>query len=278
VYEWSYWPQLRGVPMLTAFRSILGQPATLAIGTGLLAGAVSAGAVVGSGALSSPARIGYGVLSCPVAGAVVTHALSGTTVLVTARSADGSWLQLYVGQPGAERGWLPAGSVRLLESPAALPVVDCGPSAPGASPAPPTPAPTATPVPSPTALAIDACAALDQSTAEAIAGTPLLPALVGAVPSQACQYPGPPDGPEALVSIFVGDSAKGTYDTDRALNHHFREVAGIGDEAWLEDDNVIFFRKGATWYVIELVRLNNPMDNDQRLIDGARTVASRLPS
>jgi hypothetical protein len=216
-------------------------------------------------------------MSCPVAGAVVTHAVSGTTVLVTARSADGSWLQLYVGQPGAERGWLPASSVRLLESPAGLPVVDCGPSGAAVTPAPPTLSPTAPPPPSPTAVAIDACSALDQQTAEAIAGTPLLPALGGAGPSPACQYPGPPDGPEALVSLFTGDSAKGTYDTDRALNHHFRAVAGIGDEAWLEDDNIIFFRKGATWYVIELVRLNNPRDNDQRLIDGARTVASRVP-
>jgi hypothetical protein len=254
--------------------AMLSRPMTTAIGTGLLAGAIAGTAVVATGGLYPAARR-VSLLSCPGRGAVLARVLEGATVLVTARSSDGAWLEVYVGEPGIDGGWVPRSAVRLSEVTDQLPIGDCGAAV--ASTLPQTPAPTASPSPEPTPPPIDACAALDQQQAEAIAGTPLGPAQTPSAGGLSCTYAGPVDGPEAQVSIFIGDGAKGSYDTDRALNHQFRPVAGIGDEAWLEDYN-IFFREGTTWVAIELVRLNNPKDNDQRLIDAARAVAAAWPS
>lgn len=249
----------------------------MTMGTGLLAGALTGVGVVASSGGLNPADRSVGLLACPGQGAVLTRVSEGTTVLVMARSLDGTWLHVYVGAPGIDGAWVPRSAVRFATSSDQLPVDDCGAHAAAATPLA-TPAPTASPSPEPTQPLPDACALLDHQVAEAIAGTPLGPAQTPSIGGLSCIYVGPVDGPEAQVSIFVGDGAKGTYDTDRALNHHFRAVPGIGDEAWLEDDNLIYFRKGTTWVVIELVRLNNPRDNDQRIIDGARAVAAAWPS
>jgi len=247
-------------------------PALTAIGTGLLAGAITGVGVV-AGATSNRS---VALVSCPAGGAEIARVADGTTVLVMARSADGSWLEVHVGTPGVDAAWVPRSAVRLQEPVEQLPTSDCGTAA-VASPPPPTPAPTPSPSPTPPPPPVEACALLDQRQAEAIAGTPLGPAQTPTTGGLSCTYAGPVDGPEAQVSIFVGDGAKGSYDTDRGLNHTFRAVPGIGDEAWLEDDN-IFFREGTTWVVIELVRLNDPRDNDRRLIDAARSIATAWPS
>jgi hypothetical protein len=256
--------------------AMLSRSTTMAIGTGLLAGVITGAAIVASTGGLDPAARGVSLLSCPGHGAVLARVPEGATVLVTARSSDGAWLEVYIGEPGIDGAWAPRSAVRLSEVADQLPIDDCGAAAVASTP-PQTPAPTASPSPEPTPPLIDACAALDQQQAEAIAGTPLGPAQTPSTGGLSCTYAGPVDGPEAQVSIFIGDGAKGSYDTDRALNHQFRPVAGIGDEAWLEDYN-IFFREGTTWVVIELVRLDNPRDDDQRLIDAATAVATAWPS
>jgi hypothetical protein len=253
---------------------MLSRPMIMTMGTGLLAGAITGAGVVASTGGLNPADRRVSLLGCPGGGAVLARIPEGTTVLVTARSADGAWLEVYVGEPGIDGGWAPRAAVRLSQVVDQLPIDDCG--AATVASAPPTPAPSPSPTPEPTPPPIDACALLDQQQAEAIAGTPLGLAQPLSIGGLSCTYAGPVDGPEAQVSIFVGDGAKGSYDTDRGLNHQFRAVPGIGDEAWLEDDN-IFFREGATWVVIELVRLNNPRDNDQGLIDAARAIAAAWP-
>ena len=255
--------------------ALAGQPAALAMGTGLLAGAVTGTAGVATADPFHRIAPGVALASCPGGGGgVVTHVQAGATVLVTARTSDGAWLEIYIGEPGITGAWAPSSEVTLSESPDQHPIDGCGAPASASAP-PPTTTPAASPSMEPTIL-VDACALLDLQTAEAIAGTLLYPALPGGPPAATCTYAGPVSGPEALVAIYSGDGAKGTYDTDRALNHQFRAVSGIADEAWLEDDN-IFFRKGTTWFAIELVRLNDPRANDQRLIDGATVVAARLP-
>jgi hypothetical protein len=268
-----------GVTVLSAvgsrISSMLSRPMIMTMGTGLLAGALTGAGVVASTGGLNPLERRVSLLGCPGGGAVLARIPEGTTVLVTARSPDGAWLKVYVGEPGIDGAWAPRSAVRLSEVADQLPMDDCGAAA--ASALPPTPAPTPSPTPEPTPLPIDACAALDQQQAEAIAGTPLGPAQTPSIGGLSCTYAGPVDGPEAQVSIFIGDGAKGTYDTDRSLNHQFRRVPGIGDEAWLEDYN-IFFREGTTWVAIELVRLNDPRDNDQRLIDAATAIAAAWPS
>lgn len=137
-------------------------------------------------------------------------------------------------------------------------------------------APTVTPEPEMTFVALDACAILPKNAAEKIAGTPLDPGLAGNPLNPSCMYTGPVTGPLGQVSIFIGDGAKKTYDIDVQLNHEFKPVAGLGDEAYLEN-NGIFFRKGTTWVAIELVRLNDPAENAKPLIDAAKAVAAQLP-
>ncbi|HET7182716.1 MAG TPA: hypothetical protein VFI15_10830, partial [Candidatus Limnocylindrales bacterium] len=105
---------------------LLTQPATLAIGTGLLAGVVTGGAVVATGALSSPPPQELALVSCPETGTVVAKVQSGAQMLVTAKSADGGWLEVYIGEPGVDRGWAPTSALRFTASADALPVDSCG--------------------------------------------------------------------------------------------------------------------------------------------------------
>ena len=155
-----------------------------------------------------------------------------------------------------------------------------GPSvAPTAQPSLPTMTaapPSATPEPAMTLAVLDACAILPKKDAEEIARTPLETGAPGNPLEPSCMYPGPVTGPLAQVEIYIGDGAKKAYDIDVGLNHEFVDVPGIGDEAFLEDNN-IFFRKAATWVSIRLVRLNDPVENREALIEAAKTVAERLP-
>jgi hypothetical protein len=124
---------------------------------------------------------------------------------------------------------------------------------------------------------VEACSVLPQGVAERIAGTALEPPVAVNGPDQtSCTYVGPVAGPEAQVQMFVGDNVKSIYEGELAQGHVFRRIPGVGDEAYLEPNEIVF-RKGAIWAVIELVRLNDPKENDQPLIDGARRVAAALP-
>ena len=79
---------------------LFAQRAVLAIGTGLLsgvvigAGGVAAGLIPVGGSHVAPT---VALLSCPGSGPELTRIAAGQTLLVTARSRDGLWLQVYVG-------------------------------------------------------------------------------------------------------------------------------------------------------------------------------------
>jgi hypothetical protein len=140
------------------------------LGAGLLAGAIGGGALVGSGAVhfggpqggNAGAGRGLELVPCPDQGPVIGTIPQNQRVLVTAKSADGGWLQLYWPAPGIERAWTRAGPLRLEGEAASLPVASCEapPTAtprptveptPSAEPTPtPTPGPTPTPEPTPT--------------------------------------------------------------------------------------------------------------------------------
>ena len=110
------------------------QPPALAAGlaTGILGGAVGVGTGVIPVTDAGPRLIA--ISECPDSNNVVTRLASDQKVLVTARTATGAWLQLYLGEPGAERGWTRATSLELASSADALPVADCVPTV--ASPGP----------------------------------------------------------------------------------------------------------------------------------------------
>jgi hypothetical protein len=150
------------------------QPATLALGAGLLAGVVTGTAVVATGVLSSPPPEQLALVSCPGTDDVVARVTSGQSMLVTARSGDGAWLRLYIGEPGLDSAWAPASALRVGDPVDGLPVAGCevavGPSSEptpavtavvlptptpsplpsGVTPPPPTPTPIPTPTPKPT--------------------------------------------------------------------------------------------------------------------------------
>jgi hypothetical protein len=127
-----------------------------------------------------------------------------------------------------------------------------------------------------TAATVDVCQLFPKADAETVAGTPLDPGEQGNPLSPSCTYNGPTTGPTAQVSIYVGDGAKKTFDVDHSLGHTFTPAPGVtADEAW-EEENAIFFRKGATWVQISLVRLNDPSENRAPLEQAAQKVASRL--
>ncbi|HLX34125.1 MAG TPA: hypothetical protein VKR30_02665 [Candidatus Limnocylindrales bacterium] len=158
--------------LLSRIASLFAQRGAQAVAVGLLSGAVSGSALVAGGAIhfggtrANPSSVS--LIACPGAGAVLADVTAGQSVLVTGRSADGQWLEVYLGQPGLNRAWIPATSVSLQASGEALPVSAC--AAPGATVSPqsslppvatpnviatvspghsPTPAATPTPVPTP---------------------------------------------------------------------------------------------------------------------------------
>ena len=149
-------------------------PTVLAVGAGVLAGAVTGTAVVASGVLSNPPPQQLALVSCPASESVVARVSSGQSILVMAKSGDGAWLQLYIGEPGVDSGWAPASALRIAESVDNLPVAGCEvaaapsgaptpqvtaivlptptptPLPSGVTPPPPTPTPIPTPTPKPT--------------------------------------------------------------------------------------------------------------------------------
>ena len=125
---------------LTNLSSLFAQQSVQAIAAGLIAGVVGGTALVATGIIpvggTQVAASTVALLACPDSGPVLAQIPNGQAMLVTARSADGSWLQVYVGQPGVDRGWAPADSLDLQSPAEDLPVADC---------AGPTPAPLGTP-------------------------------------------------------------------------------------------------------------------------------------
>jgi hypothetical protein len=121
------------------------QPTVLVAGvaTGVTLGTV--GVATGAIPVKDPGPRLTSLYECPGSGRVVTNLAPDQRVLVTARSADGAWLQIYVGEPGVERGWAQASRLDLKAAPDSLPIAECTPSAtPEPLTAPPSIAPSAT--------------------------------------------------------------------------------------------------------------------------------------
>ena len=91
---------------------------------GALMGAIAAGAflVVSAAALPSTAAALYG---CPDAGAPVIEITDGERVLVTGRTDDGQWYEVYYGAPAQERLWAPADAFELDGTAEELPLAEC---------------------------------------------------------------------------------------------------------------------------------------------------------
>src|SRR6185369_11475018 len=197
--------------ILPRLASIASQPAVLAAGvaTGVAVGAVG----VGTGAIpvTDPAPRNAPLYECPGSTHVVTSITPNQNVLVTARSTDGQWLQIYVGEPGAERGWAPASALQLKAAPDSLPVADCTPDAtPEPSPTGPEPSSVGPTDSAPVPSAVPATVAPSAAGTAPPAPTPSKPPT----PTHAAT-PGP-TGPGPFLSQLEivtpsKDAATGTY-------------------------------------------------------------------
>ena len=139
--------------MALGLSSLLGTPTVQALGAGLLTGALAGGALVVAGAIppaEAPTAGTVALLACPGEGPALATISDGERLLVTARSADGKWLEVYIGQPGIDRAWADAAALTLDASGDGLPVADCAGPEPAPLPSPP-PAPTLQPTEAPTA-------------------------------------------------------------------------------------------------------------------------------
>ena len=114
---------------MTMFSGLFSQPAFQAIAAGLLSGAVAGTAIVGSGILPlEPQREDpkfVALLACPGGGPELARVPAGHELLITGRSEDGTWLEVYIGEPGVERAWAPAPALRSAAAIDALPVSAC---------------------------------------------------------------------------------------------------------------------------------------------------------
>jgi hypothetical protein len=179
----------------------------------------------------------------------------------------------------------------LLLAVTAIAIAACGGGGPTAAPtvaatlaALATPAVTEAPAtptlpPLPTQVVVDPCFLVMQDEADQVAGTPLasgIPSGPAGQPPTLCMWTGAPTGPLGQVEVYVGDGAKKFLDIDKdTLKHEFAPIAGLGDEAWAEAD-AVFFRKGAVWVGLHLVRLNDPTANAAALELLARRIATRF--
>ena len=116
----------------------------LAIATGLIVGIIGSGTLLATGAVHVgggnaapvPTPVGLQLVACPDAGPVIGSIPRGEKVLVTGRSADGAWLQVFYPGPAFDRAWTKAGPLQLEADANTLPVASCE------APATPTPRPT----------------------------------------------------------------------------------------------------------------------------------------
>ena len=140
----------------SSFQSLIAQPALLAMGAGVLAGAITGTTLVVTGILPERPDPVLSIMSCYQDGREIARAPSGVSMLVTAQSPDGTWLEVFVGVPGADRGWVPASALKVGTSTASLNIIQCvgiipfGSLGPPATPA--TPGPSAEPSAAPPSI------------------------------------------------------------------------------------------------------------------------------
>jgi hypothetical protein len=127
---------------------------------GGLSGVIAMGALIAlnvvpvhSGGSGASPR-GLVLVACPASGPVLAVVDPGQKLLVTGRSSDGAWLQVYLPGPALPYAWAPASELQPSGDTGTLPVASCEVAAasPSATPivAIVSPTPTATPTPTPT--------------------------------------------------------------------------------------------------------------------------------
>jgi hypothetical protein len=181
----------------------------LAIATGLIVGIIGSGTLLATGAVHVgggtaapiPTPVGLQLVACPDAGPVIGSIPKGEKVLVTARSADGAWLQVYYPGPAFDRAWTKAGPLQLEADPGSLPVASCE--------APPTPTPRPTPGAS-TAVAASPEASPSVEPSASAAASPSSSPTTGPSPSPGVSPSPTPSPTPNLPPVIAGFTASTT--------------------------------------------------------------------
>jgi hypothetical protein len=138
-----------------------------------------------------------------------------------------------------------------------------------------TPAPSDMPTDTAATLP-DPCTLLTQDEADKLAGVKLGAPLPEGMPPTNCVWPTPVDGAVAQVEVQLGDGAKKFLDIDKdTLKHDFKQVSGLGDEAWQESDT-IFIRTGTVWFDLHLVKLDSAPDDQANTAALAKVILGRI--
>ena len=98
---------------LAGLASLFTGNSLLAIAAGLIVGVAGTGTLLATGAVhvgggaTAPASstAGLQLVACPDAGPVIGTLPQGEKVLVTGRTSDGTWLQIYYPGPAFDRAW-----------------------------------------------------------------------------------------------------------------------------------------------------------------------------
>ena len=189
----------------------------LAIATGLIVGIVGSGTLLATGAVHVgggnaaapvPTPVGLQLVACPDAGPVIGSIPKGEKVLVTARSADSAWLQVYYPGPAFDRAWTKAGPLQLEADPGSLPVASCD--------APSTPTPRPTPGAS-TAVAAspEASPSVEPSASPAASLSPSPSPSAGPSPSPGVSpspIPSPTPNLPPVIAAFAASTKTLSYD------------------------------------------------------------------
>jgi hypothetical protein len=185
-----------------------GANSVVQLAAGGLSGVLGMSALIASGVVapSPPAADPQtlALVGCPGSGSVVAVARPGDQMLVTGRSADGAWLQVYVPGPAGNDGWVPAATVNLLADSSALPIADCAVAAATATPGPTAAPATATPtaIATATSTAKPTPSPTPTPTATPNVG-PLLASLKASRGTIYADRPGHCEGDPASLSISV---------------------------------------------------------------------------
>lgn len=232
----------------------------LAVAAGLIVGVVGSGTLLATGVVhvgggtAAPvtSAVGLQLVACPDVGPVIGTIPRGEKVLVTAKSADGGWLQVFYPGPAFDRAWTKAGPLRLKADATGLPIAACE--------APPTPTPRPTPEASPVVEpSPEASPSAEPSPSAAASPSPSPSATPSAKPSPS---PTPTPTPNVAPSITGLTALTRTLSYDQGAYcptapKSTAISARVTDADGIASVTLFFKRPGTTTYVQKPMQLSN---------------------
>ncbi len=123
-------PALGGGGSSGGLSGLLTTHAAVQVAAGGLSGLIAMSAAIATGVVpvgaGTSGSLTLALVDCPESASVVAVASIGERMLITAKSADGGWLRVYIPGPVGHNGWVRADTVDLLADGSTLPIAGCG--------------------------------------------------------------------------------------------------------------------------------------------------------